>query len=48
LRGDIAERVRDLLRQRCVAREVRIIRGAVSPDHIHLLVAAPPPLAPSN
>ena len=44
LRGDIAERARDLLRQICMAREVTIIRGAVSPDHVHMLVAAPPQL----
>ena len=31
-----------------MAREVTIIRGAVSPDHIHMLVAAPPQLAPSK
>ena len=48
LRGDIAERARDLLRQICMAREVTIIRGAVSPDHIHMLVAAPPQLSPSK
>ena len=48
LQGDIAERARDLLRQICVAREVTIIRGAVSPDHIHMLVAAPPQLSPSK
>ena len=47
LRGDIAERARDLIRQICMAREVTIIRGAVSPDHIHVLVAAPQ-LAPSK
>ena len=34
LRGRIAERARDLIRQICQAREVVIIRGAVSPDHI--------------
>ena len=48
LRGDIAERARDLLRQICVAREVTIIRGAVSPDHVHMLLAAPPQLSPSK
>jgi REP-associated tyrosine transposase len=48
LRGDIAERARDLLRQICAAREVTIIRGAVSPDHIHMLLAAPPQLSPSK
>ena len=41
LRGDVAERARELIRQICAAREVTIIRGAVSPDHVHMLVAAP-------
>ena len=48
LRGDVAERARDLIRQICESRELKIIRGAVSPDHIHLLMAAPPHLAPSK
>jgi putative transposase len=48
LRGRIAERARDLLRQICQARDVVIIRGAVSPDHIHMLVSSPPDLAPSK
>src|ERR1700687_6331641 len=43
--GRVAERARDLLRQICQARERAILRGAVSPDHIHLLLAAPPNLA---
>ncbi len=42
LRGEVAERARHLIRQICAAREVTIVQGAVSPDHIHLLVAAPP------
>jgi len=37
-----------LIRQICESREIKIIRGAVSPDHIHILVAAPPHLAPSK
>ena len=37
LRGRVAEPARDLIRQICQARDVVIIRGAVSPDHIHLL-----------
>ena len=48
LRGEVAERARDPIRQICAAREVTIVRGAVSPDHIHLLVAAPPQLAPAK
>jgi putative transposase len=41
LRGEVAERARDLLREICAAREVRIVRGAVSPDHVQMLVVAP-------
>jgi hypothetical protein len=40
--------VRDLIRQICAAREVAIVRGSVSPDHIHRLLAAPPILAPAK
>src|ERR1700753_1950979 len=48
LRGRVAERARHLSRQICEAREVLIIRGAVSPDHVHLLLPAPPILSPAK
>ena len=46
--GGVAERARDLIRQIRTAREVVIVRGSVSPDHIHLLLAAPPIMAPAK
>ena len=48
LRGEVAERARDLIRQICHAREVVIVRGSVSPDHIHMLIWAPAHMAPSK
>ena len=48
LRGEVAERARDLIRQIGQAREVVISRGSVSPDQIHRLVSAPAHLAPSK
>src|SRR5260370_41620622 len=48
LRGRVAERARDLLRQICQARKVVIVGGAVSPDHIHMLVWCPANLAPAK
>ena len=48
LRGRVAERARDLIGQSCQAREVVVVRGAVSADHVHLLVSAPPQLSPSK
>ena len=44
----MAERARDLILQICEARDVVIVRGAVSPDHIHLPVSAPADLAPAK
>jgi putative transposase len=48
LRGRVAERARDLIRQICEAREIVIVRGSVSPDHIHMLLSVPAHLAPSK
>ena len=48
LRGEIAVRTSDVLRQVCQGREVTIVRGAVSPDHVHMLVSVPPQLAPAK
>jgi putative transposase len=48
LRADIAERVRDLIRELCKANEVEIIKGHISRDHVHLFVSAPPHLSVSK
>ena len=42
LKGEIAERARDLIRQICMAKEIRIEKGHVSSDHVHLLISVPP------
>lgn len=46
--GEIAVKVRELVRQTCEAFEIRIIKGAISKDHVHILVSCPPELAPSE
>jgi len=38
LRDEVAERVRELVRRTCEALEIRIVRGVVSKDHVHILV----------
>ncbi len=48
LRGDVAVRARDLIREICEAREIGIIKGAVSEDHVHVFVGAPAHLAPAQ
>ena len=46
--GRCGQRVRELVRQTCEAFEIRIVKGVVSKDHVHILVSAPPELAPSE
>ena len=48
LKGDVGLKARELIRQTCQAFEIEIIKGVVSKDHVHLLVSAPPSLAPSE
>ena len=48
LQGDIALRVRELVRQVCAKHEIEILRGVVSKDHVHILVSAPPDISPSE
>ena len=48
LYGQVAERVRDLIREICKSKDVEIIKGSVSRDHIHLFVSVPPHLSVSK
>jgi putative transposase len=48
LRGEIAERVRDLIREICKAKDIEIIKGHVSRDHVHIFLSVPPHLSVSQ
>ena len=48
LTGEVAERVRELVRETCEAFEIRIVKGVVSKDHVHILTSCPPNMAPSE
>lgn len=48
LRGPIATRTRELIRQGSEARGITILQGSVGKDHIHLLLSCPPSMAPSK
>src|SRR5271157_5734344 len=42
LKGDVQLRCRDLIRQICDAEDVKILKGVVSKDHVHLNIEYPP------
>jgi putative transposase len=46
--GNVATRLRDLVREICKALDVEILRGHVSKDHVHLFVSLPPYLSVSD
>lgn len=48
LTGKVAERLRELLRQGCEARGIKIIKGSINKEHVHMLVGCSPILAPSK
>jgi len=48
LTGQVAIRVRDLLRQISVEHEIEIISGKIAPDHVHVFVSYRPDMAVSK
>jgi putative transposase len=46
--GNVATRLRDLVRETCKSMEVEILKGHVSKDHVHLLVSVPPYISVSD
>ena len=48
LQGEVQLRCRDLIRQVCDTMDVRILKGVVSKDHVHLHLSYPPKLSISD
>jgi putative transposase len=42
LQGDVQKRCRELIIQICDAEDVRILKGVVSKDHVHMHIEYPP------
>lgn len=48
LRGDVAVRLRDMIREICRQGGIEILKGHVRPEHMHLMLSVPPHLSPSR
>lgn len=48
LRGKIAIRAREILKQGCEANGFVILKGSVGSDHVHMLLLCPTDIAPSK
>ena len=48
LKGNVAFRLRELLKQGCEAYGIKIIKGGIQQDHVHMLLSCPTNMAPSE
>lgn len=48
LRGKVAERTRDILKQGCEANGIVILKRSVAVDHVHMLLSCPTDMAPGK
>ena len=48
LKGPIAYRLREILRQICEKNYIVIIKGNIRNDHVHMLISCPPTIAPAK
>jgi putative transposase len=48
LSGQVGVRLRELIREICRTQEIEILQGAVSRDHVHVLLSCPPNISPSK
>ena len=48
LKGDVQKRCRDLIIQVCDAEDIRILKGVVSKDHVHMHIEYPPSMSVSD
>ena len=46
--GEVGIRVRELVREVCLANEIEILQGSVCADHVHVLLSCPPTMSPSK
>ncbi len=46
--GAVGKRVREIVREVCRTHDIEILQGAVSRDHVHVLLSCPPNLSPSK
>jgi len=48
LKGEMRERLREIIRQTCAEMNVHIVKGVLSTDHVHMFLSIPPHLSLSS
>ncbi|TCQ72953.1 transposase IS200 family protein [Ochrobactrum sp. BH3] len=48
LKGELGLRIRAIIQQVCKELDVKIVKGAISGDHVHMMISIPPHLCVSD
>ncbi len=48
LKGELALRLRDIIREICKEKKMDVVKGNIRPNHIHVLISAPSYLSPAR
>jgi putative transposase len=48
LKGEVALRLRDIVREICIQHKMEIVKGNIRSNHVHVLIGAPAYLSPSK
>ena len=48
LTGEIAIRLRELVREICKSKDIEILKGHISRNHVHIFVSVPPHISVSD
>ncbi len=48
LSKDVSIRIREIIRQICDSKDIQIIKGNISQDHVHIYVSYPPKISVSE
>ena len=46
--GPISSRLKELIREICKSKDIEILRGHISKDHVHVFLSVPPNISVSN
>src|SRR5665648_658738 len=48
MKAEVALRLRDIIREICAEKGLAVVKGNIRPNHVHILISAPPYLSPAK
>lgn len=48
MKAEVAMRLRDIIREICAEKGLAVVKGNIRPNHVHILISAPPYYSPAK